>query len=190
MNYLILAGAWVFYLIAHSFLAAAPVKAFFENKLRMSVQLYRFLYSTWSGVGILALFFLMAVMDSILLLPPSQVIQYIGMVLAVWGVIIVAASFRRLSGLAFLGLKREEDIGLVRDGIHGKIRHPIYSGTILIFIGMFLYTPTDIVLVAVIVIFCYLPLGIYFEEQKLIRKHGEAYMEYKKEVPALIPKLF
>ncbi|MFT6214861.1 MAG: protein-S-isoprenylcysteine O-methyltransferase Ste14 [Roseivirga sp.] len=35
----------------------------------------------------------------------------------------------------------------------------------------------------------YLPIGIYLEEKKLIQTYGKAYIKYKEEVPALIPKI-
>ena len=38
-------------------------------------------------------------------------------------------------------------------------------------------------------VFLYLPFGIYWEEQKLILHFGKAYLDYKKSVKALIPKI-
>jgi protein-S-isoprenylcysteine O-methyltransferase Ste14 len=33
----------------------------------------------------------------------------------------------------------------------------------------------------------YIPIGIYFEEKKLIKMYGDQYVEYKKRVPAIFP---
>ncbi len=111
------------------------------------------------------------------------------MIIASWGVIILVVSFRYMSGPAFLGLKKEVYSGLITDGLHGYIRHPIYTGTILVLVGLLMYHPTDIILITDLVIFAYLPLGIKWEEQKLIDQFGEAYLKYKKEVSALVPRL-
>lgn len=189
MDYLLLIVGWGGYLGLHSLLASNPVKAFFELTLGLGVQLYRLLYSLISSIGLLFLFFLMAITPSNPIFTAGTGVRYIGMVIAVWGVILLVASFRKLSGSAFFGFSKVTKGKLVREGIHGKIRHPIYAGTILIFLGMFLYTPTDMVLTSVLVIYVYLPIGIYFEEQKLLKEFGEDYRTYKKEVPALIPGL-
>ncbi len=90
-----------------------------------------------------------------------------------------------------MGLFRIEkggEKGLIRKGTHAYVRHPIYSGIILIVIGMALYTPTDIVVLSVVCILAYLPAGIYFEEQKLIAEFGDDYLTYRREVPAIFPK--
>lgn len=110
------------------------------------------------------------------------------MILASWGVIILVVSFRHISGLAFLGLRKEINQGLVQEGLHGYMRHPIYTGTILVLIGLFGYHPTDIILLTDLVVLAYLPFGIRWEERKLIDEFGEEYLEYKKNVPALIPR--
>ena len=190
MNYLILVAAWIVYLGSHSFFAANGVKGFFKKYLSSLHRIYRFLYSVISSLGLMAILGLMATMEAKYLFKSSRIVQYVGMVLAVWGIILVVASFRKLSGKAFLGLTAQMETPLVTDGIHGKVRHPIYSGTILIFVGMFLYVPSDIVLLSIGVIFLYLPAGIYLEEKKLVEEFGAEYLSYKKRVPAIIPGIF
>lgn len=187
MKYFILISAWVTYLGLHSLLASDRLKAFADENFKLSAQMFRFIYSLLSVVGLIALLLLMAVMKSVSLFHSGEALQYVAMILASWGVIIVIVSFRQIPGLAFLGLKKDQNSRLITSGIHGWIRHPIYSGTILIFIGMFLYSPTDVVLTAVLVNFAYLPIGIYLEEQKLISQFGKAYLDYRKEVKAIIP---
>jgi protein-S-isoprenylcysteine O-methyltransferase Ste14 len=39
------------------------------------------------------------------------------------------------------------------------------------------------------IIAIYLPIGIIFEEQKLVKEYGDRYKKYQKEVPMLIPKI-
>ena len=187
MSYLIIASLWLFYLGLHSFLASTKVKIWAENTLNIDPTFYRLLYSLISVFGMGYLFFQMATAPKELLFDSPGWLKYIAMILASWGVIIIIVSFRYLSGMAFLGLKRASSHRLVQEGIHGYVRHPIYSGTILLLVGMFLYNPTDIILVSVAVIFFYLPFGILWEEQRLVSEFGEEYLQYKDEVKAIIP---
>lgn len=187
MTYLTIASLWIIYLGLHSFLASVKVKFWVENTLKVGPGFYRLVYSLISIFGIGYLFLQMAITPKIVLFDSPGWLKYVAMILASWGVIILVVSFRYLSGLEFLGLKRASTVGLIRQGIHGYVRHPIYSGTILVLVGMFLYNPTDIILVSEVVIFIYLPFGIKWEEQKLIEKYGEAYIQYKEEVSAIIP---
>lgn len=190
MKYLILILAWSIYLALHSWLASQRVKNAVQQSAPFLYRRYRFLYSLFSTAGLFALLVLMAASQPIYLLAKSTSLQYIGMVLASWGVILVILSFRQLSGSAFLGLKPQVPSRLITTGIHGYVRHPIYSGTILVLVGMWFYIPTDSVLISIVVIFAYLPVGIYLEEQKLIAEYGEAYREYQRKVKALVPWVF
>ncbi len=135
------------------------------------------------------LLYMMAIIPPQYLYPVTQFAKYLGMVLASWGVILIIASFRQISLSAFLGLRKESDTGLVTTGLHAHMRHPIYTGTILLFLGMFISVPSLSVLTATIAVFLYLPLGIYWEEQKLIDTYGEEYLEYKKSVKAIVPRI-
>ena len=77
---------------------------------------------------------------------------------------------------------------LKKEGILAHIRHPLYLGLILMFTGYFFFSPTLTNLVAWACTMLYLPFGIASEEKKLVREFGEAYTNYQKEVPMLIPK--
>ncbi len=187
MNYLILILTWSFYLGLHSLFASNGVKNLFEKYFSLKGSMYRLIYSIASVFGFLGLIYLMAVLESTLLFE-SRASKALGMFVAIIGVVTISMSFRVLSGMEFLGLKKQKtELTLVTTGMHSKVRHPIYTGTILILIGMFLYHPTDIALVTDLIIFIYLPLGIYFEESKLIKTFGDEYLAYKKRVPSIIP---
>ena len=116
---------------------------------------------------------------------------YLGYMAAAFGTIILVRSMKYISGSKFLGVSAHDDLEdqgpLVIKGVHGYIRHPIYTGLILIFLGYFLYQPYPTSLVHLLMLLIYLPFGIYFEEKKLISTYGKAYLDYRKEVPALIP---
>lgn len=183
MDYLELILAWILYLALHSFLASTWLK----SRTPISSKSYRLLYSLIAGAGLLGLVYLMALIPPIWVYELTPFLKFVGMVAASWGVIIVVASFRQISMKAFLGLKKEKNEELVTTGLHGSVRHPIYTGTILIMVGMFISVPSLAVLLTVLVIFAYLPIGIYFEEKKLIEVFGQTYLDYKENVKAIIP---
>ena len=74
-------------------------------------------------------------------------------------------------------------------GIHRYVRHPLYLGTFIFLIGLFLLNPLLSNLIAVIIIIIYTMIGIQFEESKLIKEYGDDYRLYQKKVPKLIPFL-
>lgn len=119
--------------------------------------------------------------------PHTPLVLIGGWALIVIGAAIATAAVLRFGGAGFLGFVPEADTGLVRSGMHGKVRHPIYSGIILAALGWLLLSFSPPTMLVVGVTFAYLPIGIRLEEQKLIEIHGEAYLRYKAEVPALFP---
>jgi protein-S-isoprenylcysteine O-methyltransferase Ste14 len=115
-------------------------------------------------------------------------VRYVSFVCAAFSVIIFKQAFRGYKFSFFIGLKHGEE-EFVTSGILTHVRHPLYSATILIVLGYFLFEPTLATLASALCIFLYLPLGIYLEEKKLIQQYGNRYLQYKKEVPAITPKI-
>ncbi len=185
-DYLTLFLGWSIYLFLHSLLAAEAVK----SKISISPKVYRLGYSIFSAVGLIWLMIKMAFIQPEYLYAPTNFTKYLGMVISSWGVIIVMIAFRQISVWAFIGLKKEEKSELITTGIHARMRHPIYTGTIMLVIGMLIAVPNFSVLVSVISILIYLPVGIYLEEKKLISVYGQKYLDYKNEVKAILPGLF
>jgi protein-S-isoprenylcysteine O-methyltransferase Ste14 len=141
-----------------------------------------------SVVGLLVLLVINAREVTAKLFISEGIIRYVSMTLAAFGVIIIQLTFKQYSLQSFLGFKKDEQ-EFKTDGILKRVRHSLYSGTILITIGFFLFYPTVSTLISVACIFVYLPIGMHLEERKLIKKYGERYLAYKKEVPALFPKI-
>lgn len=187
---LILAGAWAIYLLLHSLLAAGVVKNWFANTLHLSGRYYRLFYSLISTVLILPLLGYLLVTDSGYLFVSTYLSAGAGLVLLGLGGWILLKSFEYISGEAFLGLKDEPNQGLIIRGLHAKMRHPIYTGTLLVVFGIWLYLPSVNMTATALAIIVYLPFGIYWEEKKLIRLFGDHYIKYKRDVPALIPRIF
>lgn|SRR3989338_3591614 len=78
---------------------------------------------------------------------------------------------------------------LVTEGVYAHVRHPQYSGLFLITLGFLIQWPS-ILTIAMWPILMWMYYGLAMKEEKDVEKQfGEAYAEYKKRVPAFIPRL-
>ncbi len=78
---------------------------------------------------------------------------------------------------------------LVTDGIYEYVRHPQYSGFIVIIVGFLIQWPTIITLImAPSLLIMYNRLSKK-EEAVMIAQFGEEYLEYREKVPSFIPAI-
>lgn len=76
---------------------------------------------------------------------------------------------------------------LVTEGMHARVRHPIYLAALLMISGWTVGSGllADLLLLAWAA--AAFPVMIALEERELVARFGEAYREYKRRVPAIIP---
>jgi protein-S-isoprenylcysteine O-methyltransferase Ste14 len=82
-------------------------------------------------------------------------------------------------------IKRMETNVLVKEGVYGYMRHPMHLGLFLFPLGFafLIGSPSFILIIAPVeVIFMRIMIHLV-EEPEAINKFGEAYLNYKKEVP-------
>lgn len=182
MAYLILVLGWTVYLALHSLLAMPSVKE------RFRFRGYRLAYILFAGAGLLVLLFYNGGIDAPHFFVSRGIPRYVSLMLTTFGVMIIQSSFRQYSFRGFIGLEKEPP-KLVTEGVLKYVRHPIYAGTILIIVGFFLFIPNLPTLISCACMLVYIPIGILLEERKLVNAYGEAYIEYRKRVPAVFPKL-
>lgn len=186
--HILLAAGWGVYFSLHSILAAEYFKDFIKNISKSGFRFYRLIYSIFSTLGLLALLVFNGFIQTSYFLNPLGLTRYFSLMLATLGVIVISRTFREYSLISFIGIK-EESNQFKRSGILNKVRHPIYSGTSLVVIGFLLFNPTVATLVSTCCLFVYLPIGIYFEEKKLILQFGDEYLNYIRDVPSIIPRI-
>jgi protein-S-isoprenylcysteine O-methyltransferase Ste14 len=102
-------------------------------------------------------------------------------------VMVIQTAFHQFNLKGFVGFA-EEKKELQTNGILQYVRHPIQAGIILTVIGLFLFIPNLPTLISCLCILIYIPIGLYFEEKKLVAAYGDQYIEYRKKVPAIIPE--
>lgn len=189
-GHLLVAALWIGYYALHSVLASRKVKASIFARFPGVERYYRIIYNVLAVLLILPILLAGAVIQGPRLLPENDALRYLAMFFATWGVILIRLTFKVHSFRSFAGFDRpdSENAKLLREGILGMIRHPMYAGGLLIVIGYGLFAPTVTNLIICVISAIYIFIGIGIEEKRLTAIFGEPYLTYKKEVPALIPR--
>lgn len=182
---------WVLYYIFHSVLASLTVKRYFQKIWGKAYRYYRLSYSILVTIGLIFILWYQYSFASPRLIR-SVVLQSLAFLLMVIpGSIIMFISVKKyftlLSGIRSI-YQPVPPVALKVEGIHRFVRHPLYSGTILLVWGLFFIFPLLNNLIAVVLLTLYVWIGIYLEEKKLLIEFGKDYGDYMLKVPKLIPK--
>ena len=77
---------------------------------------------------------------------------------------------------------------LADSDVYSLVRHPMYLGTLVFFLGFFFAIPSLFSLAILILLFVFYDRMATFEENDLIRVLGEEYAAYQKRVPKWFPR--
>jgi protein-S-isoprenylcysteine O-methyltransferase Ste14 len=119
---------------------------------------------------------------------PQLAVSSLGLLLAISGWWIVSLAFRENAFAAAI-VKPQEESGqtVVDTGVYGIVRHPLYSGVILILIGIALWLESLAAAIASIVPIALIVLRVLVEED-FLRRRLSAYNAYAQRVERrLIP---
>jgi len=196
-------GALLGFGIVHSLLASHAAKTLARRLFgdRHSRGWYRLLYNALAAISLLpALALVIALPDRELYrIPPPFSILALG--IQAFGVLGMAYSIYQLDFLHFGGLKQvagwmnlvevhsQSDTStsrLVVDGLHRYVRHPLYTSSLIV---LWLVSPMTVNRLAFVVgVTLYFYIGSIFEERKLVAEFGDAYRDYQRRVPRLLPR--
>jgi len=124
-------------------------------------------------------------------LPHARIFYIIGLILFVVGLIIRWVAIIHLGRFFTVNVAIAEDHQLITTGPYRFVRHPSYTGTLLIFLGFGLCMLNVFSLAAV-----FLPVSTAFlwrmhvEEQVLRDAFGERYLTYAAQTRRLIPLIY
>lgn len=186
----ILVIGWSLFGLVHSIMATEWFKAFCRRLMDASFKYYRQLYSMLALLSMCAVLYWQFSIKS-RPIGSFPVLKYLmGLPLGISGLLLMGVSIRRyffhLSGLSVF-FNRQEEAELEIGGMHRFVRHPLYLGTLLFIWSLLLFFPLLSNLLACILITGYTLVGIQLEEQKLLHVYGDAYAEYRRKVPMLVP---
>lgn len=180
--------------VVHSWLASRQAKALARRWFGEAAERgYRLAYNLFAGITLLPVLTLAA------LLPDSRLYRlpapWLWAALAVQGLALVAlvVGLRQTGAWSFLGIEQlfqprpSGEAKLVVRGLYRWVRHPLYTAGLAFIWFNPLMTVNLLVLNVGLTI--YILIGALFEERKLLREFGEAYAEYQRRTPMLIPGL-
>src|SRR5262249_46342659 len=112
----------------------------------------------------------------------GAVVLAAGLAFSVWARVVLG---RNWSGTVTL----KQDHELIRTGPYRWVRHPIYTGLLIGFVGTAIAVGQWRGVLAVLIVFVALWRKLRLEERWLGDLFGAEYVRYRREVPALIPFL-
>ncbi len=190
-QHVFLALSWIVFCVVHSLFAAHSFKQKIELSFPGLNKYYRFAYTIFAFVSLIAVLIYQIKLSSPLLYVPEIWIQIIGYSLMIIGAVIMLICIKKyflsLSGIKSLFANKVVQNNLRIDGIHKFVRHPLYLGTFLFIWGGFIVFPYLSLLISVSIITIYTLIGIRFEEKKLLIEFGEAYKNYMRNTPMILP---
>ena len=107
-------------------------------------------------------------------------LTFAGLAFAIWARLVIAGNWS-----SYVELKRDHE--LIVEGPYALVRHPIYTGLLLAFIGSALAVGEWRGVLAVAIVAASFWRKLRLEESVMRRQFGEAYARYAARVPALIP---
>jgi protein-S-isoprenylcysteine O-methyltransferase Ste14 len=137
------------------------------------------------GIPVWAIGFLLAARaPSPGLFAKTIVIDAVGIILIALGGVIIVVALLAIRSRAAVPATTDP---LIRSGLYFHVRHPIHSGTILEFAGLFLLHPTQTIALACILGTLWVLVQTKLEEYDLLQRLP-AYREYMKQVPRFYPR--
>ncbi len=188
----ILVILWLIFGVSHSLLASTKVRTFFEKLSNNKPYLFRLIYNV---IALIILFLIvektMELNELIPFFSDYFIIKLMGIALILSGIYVLFGVAKQMDLLAFFGFKNEEINGdLMTDGWYKIVRHPLYFGLFLLFLGIFCVLPTIGIAISVVFSKLYILIGIEFEERKLKRVFGQNYAAFSKGKKKFIPFIY
>jgi protein-S-isoprenylcysteine O-methyltransferase Ste14 len=81
------------------------------------------------------------------------------------------------------------DKGLVKDGAFARLRHPLYGGSLLFYLGLVISTMSLAAFVIWCAIVVFYNVIAAYEERLLVKKYGDEYRAYQRKVPRWAPRI-
>jgi protein-S-isoprenylcysteine O-methyltransferase Ste14 len=189
-----LAGMVITWCALHSGMISTTVTRYLKHNLGAGFRYYRLYFNFVSTVTLIPIYhYGFVVHDSVLFnwRGPTMVIQ---VPLAAAGVLLLLAGARHYDMMQFIGFRQissttspgalTQSGWLETSGILSKIRHPWYLAAILLVWARGFNGPMFLINA---ILTLYVIVGTFLEERKLVEEYGQAYRDYQKDVPMLIP---
>lgn len=119
--------------------------------------------------------------------PHTNLVGTIGLVFCVLGTFIACWSRYLLGKNWSLSVQKKEDHELIQSGLYKTVRHPIYTGLLLLFFGNTIIVGDYRGIIAMIIVFFAFWFKLLKEEKAMEETFGRQYALYKEKTFYLIP---
>jgi protein-S-isoprenylcysteine O-methyltransferase Ste14 len=179
----IILGCWIIFL-AYWFIGALAVKRTAEPQSLLSAMAHRIPV----GLG----WFLLAYQGlpspmNLVLLPRTDWTRVIGDVVCVLGLYVTIWARRTLAGNWSSDVTFKQDHELVKTGPYRFVRHPIYTGLLVMCLGSGIEIGRLRCLLSLVVVGLGFWIKLKQEEQLMLRHFPDEYPAYQKQAKALVP---
>lgn len=184
----------VIWAVVHTILASLGAKKWFRKMLigERGMSYYRFSYNVFSGLSFLPILWLLSTLPdrNLYRIPAPWLYMFlVGQGLAA---VLLFVGIIQTDVLSFIGLRQliegvERPVKLVTNGLYRYVRHPLYSAGLLFIWLAPVMSVNSLILFTTLT--AYIVVGAFFEEKKLSREFGQAYMDYRSVTPMLVPGL-
>lgn len=185
----------VFYASLHSFMAHPSVKEVLADSFGWAYdRYYRLFYNFVSFVTLVPVLAIPARHPGLMIYRIPSPLVWLTASVQLLAIMVLLIGLLQTDPLRFLGL-RQFAVGsahaqydeLTTEGLYRYVRHPLYTAG-LVFIWL---TPvmTTSLLALNLAFSAYLYVGSVLEEQRLVDRFGDDYIEYQSQVPRLFPRM-
>ena len=103
--------------------------------------------------------------------------------------VLLAAGYFSMTGMKIVFDEVRDKPEVIRKGVFSVVRHPVYFGEILLYLGLLLFSMSIASAIIWILTIIFLDYIARYEEKILLDHFGEEYRVYMNEVPRWIPKI-
>ncbi len=188
---IIYALLWLSFGLIHSMLARASAKRILQPLLGRA---YRISYNLFSSlhIGLVIIGGRIVLGENSANFDMDNSLILVATACQVTGVVIILFSLTQYDLGRFAGVTQligsGNDAGDIESlhvtGLHRYVRHPLYLGAYLYLMGG---AVGEFGMQTALWGCLYLLVGTWFEERGLVTQYGQAYVDYKQKVPAIIP---
>ncbi len=195
MKYLLISALWIGYCSLHSYLISIRFTNLMTRLLKNYYAFYRLFFILISCFLLILLINFTTQLDNEVIIfyagplnVVRQILAYTSLTMFFW------AFFFNYDSLSFFGIrqilnamkrnKMNSKNEVKKRGLLGIVRHPMYLA-LIIFLWCETFSMADIIVYTILTV--YIIIGTILEEKKLVLEFGNAYVEYQKKVPMLIP---
>jgi protein-S-isoprenylcysteine O-methyltransferase Ste14 len=194
MNYLIAFLMWAGFGVIHSALISLRFTNWAARVMGKYYACYRLIYNLQSIVLVIVLMLVTRTLDSELVIHFTYPWTILQMFLLITSGGLMVWAFLGYDVLEFFGVRQIMNPGrekvsaqpkeISKKGLLKIVRHPLY---LLFIIIVWSLNSTGVGILVRIILTVYIVVGTWLEEKKLVKEFGSAYIQYQKEVPALVP---